>query len=218
MASFPPSWMADIAPVLPWIVAIPTVITLLHTLSKDRGVHAQRTRVLEHAKSRMDFWKTRLEIQAKTLEKDKLVAAKEEAHEAIERIRRQTNENLIVLSKSRSPTPVIGLPRWRKLLLLYKPVEGNTTSVYIARTMYLLSLSSLLLYVYWLFYFTYLYFSEPKAVRADDLHAAFHSPVGQQDLVGIIRYSGILLIEIIILFYAARREGPPKQVKEIDEM
>ena len=213
-----PKWITDVVAVVSAVGLLPTIGSFLHTLNKDRGVDAQRTRVLEQAKTRMDFWKTRLDIQEKTLSEEKFEAAKEEANEATENIRREASESLVILSLSGSPTPVVGLPKWRKLLLLYRPLEGSLAFGYIGRALYWLSLAPLLLYVYLPFYLTYLYCNEPKANRAADLHALFHSKQGRGSWIVLGLCLMLSFLEAAVLFNSARREGPRLRIKAIDRI
>jgi len=135
-----PAWVSESALAISVIVAIPAVAKFIYDISKDRGPDTKRSRVLEQAKTRTEFWKARLEIQTKTFSGKELERAKETANDAIERIYREADENLVMLSWIHRPLPVIGVSRWRKLLLLYKPGEEGISAWRITRVMYWASL------------------------------------------------------------------------------
>ncbi len=114
-----------------------------------------RTRAVENAKNRLAFWDSKLRIQSSALDGTDLKEAKIAAVEAAENAHRDLNENLeTVRVWSGPPLAIVGLPWWRKLFLLYKPIEGVKWLGYLSRLLYLLSWAVILVYiglVVWLF-------------------------------------------------------------------
>ena len=108
--------------------------SLLYTISKDKGINAMRTRAVENAKNRLGFWELKLRMQSTALTGSDLEEAKMLAMDAAENIHCDLDENLETLRVwTGSPAIIVGLPWWRKLFLLYKPIEGEKWLVYWSR-------------------------------------------------------------------------------------
>lgn len=128
---------------------------LIYTIYKDRGIDARRARAVENAKNRLAFWDRKLSIQSAALKGVDLDKAKMTAVEAAENIHRDLDENLETLRVwSGPPPPIVGLPWWRKLFLLYKPIQEVKWLGYVFRLAYLLiwaGLSRYLAVIIWSF-------------------------------------------------------------------
>lgn len=136
-----PQWTQWIVPVS--ISAATTLVglaALIHTLSKERGVHAQRTRLIELASARMDFWKTRLEVLKESLPEDDLTKEKAEIVARLNAILTETNANLTVLKLKNVPLAPIGVPIWRRQLFLYMPLTPNKIAGFVNRATFWLAL------------------------------------------------------------------------------
>lgn len=90
------------------------LLMLALTFYKDHGQRAKQTHILEDAKARMEFWRSRLSIQKEILPSSEFKRVVEEATRALEDIKDQTNYNLSVLAWRPNPIPIPGLPRWRR--------------------------------------------------------------------------------------------------------
>ncbi len=93
-----------------------------HTLYKEYGTEAQRMRQLKVAKTRLAVWEMRARLESTILSGRESETRKRVTQEAIEDVWADTNNNLARLAR-RAPIPVIGLPWWRRALLLYKPLK-----------------------------------------------------------------------------------------------
>jgi hypothetical protein len=147
-------WIPEITVAISMILAVPALGSFIHTLSKDRGREAKRIRIIDAANGRMNFWKSRLEVQLKVLSATKLESVKKEAETAIEKIRFAADlklERLHHTRRSRVGFAVrpIGVNMWRKVLLLYRPVLiASKPLAYLTRAIYLYSLAFTILSVY----------------------------------------------------------------------
>lgn len=139
-----PLWIPEASVAVAIIVAIPAIGNFLHTLNKDRGDEARRLKVLEAARNRMEYWRTRIDIQSKILDEKQLHDAKQETIRAIEKIALEANHNLLVLSERRAGRS--RMPTWRTFLLLYRPaVSKRKWESYLQRICYLFSLFGVLI-------------------------------------------------------------------------
>lgn len=192
--------------------------TLIYTISKDHGIAAMRSRAVDIAKNRLTIWELKLRIQTVALTGDELEKAKIAASEVAESIHREANENLETLRvwAGQAP-PIVGLPWWRKLFLLYRPIEGVKWIGYMSRFFYLLSWVTVVLYIGFVVWGAVLYFREgPTDRKSDKAYLVSKRGHGQQLSFGL---SCLSVIWNGSMFYrSVRHERAPRRFKEIEKI
>lgn len=177
-----------------------------------------RSRAVENAKNRLSIWELKLRIQTAALTGDELERAKIGAAEAAESIHREANVNLETLRVWTGQPPVIvGLPWWRKLLLLYRPIEGVKWVGYLSRFFYLLTWATLLVYVFVILAGVVFFLREsPASQKADRTYLV--SERGRSQEVSFV-FSCFSLIWNGAMFYrSVRHERAPRRFIEVERV
>jgi hypothetical protein len=116
-------------------------LSFAYNSKKDYGIRASRQRQLDIAKTRLSIRETRSKIEETILSGEPLEVACKNAKDAIEEMRRESNENLDILAEwNNKPVPVIGLSWWKRALLIYKPIHHSKFLGYGNRIVYWLNL------------------------------------------------------------------------------
>ncbi|AXC12681.1 hypothetical protein ACPOL_3394 [Acidisarcina polymorpha] len=140
LPSTPEPWITHANFLISAILLIPAIGNFLMAIAKERGKAARAARIVKDNKMRADVLQAMLSIREKVLQGDQLAEAKADALGKVEGIERQMRNGLSANATKNFSVPVIGVPKWRVTLALYKPVTEDRAKSIIMRVVFLYSL------------------------------------------------------------------------------